>query len=297
MSKITAIGEILFDVYPDSKNMGGAPLNFLYHVFKLTGQGNIISRLGHDVLGDKARDFLDKNGIPTNFIQVDHKHPTGVTTVTLNEDKVPTFSIDVDRAYDFIEYTDALEKLINEETDCLYFGSLAQRSETTGNTIRSFLDKKINYFCDLNIRQKFFNEETIIRSVEAADVLKVNIDELEFLHKLFQNNRFDIVTSSADLMKRFNIDLIAVTKGAEGSILIRNDEHNEFKMSAGNVTDTLGAGDAFAAILCIGYLEGWDLENVNRLANEFAFEICKIKGALPGDDSVYDTFKRKIDNA
>ena len=165
MPAVTAIGEILFDVYPTSKALGGAPINFLYHVFKLTGQGTIVSRVGHDVLGEKARSFLAVNGIATNYIQDDHKHPTGMTNVTLDEQKVPTFNIDTDRAYDFIENSPELQKLIADKTDCLYFGSLAQRSDVSRSTIQSLFGKNIKYFCDLNIRQNFYSEDIDRKSV------------------------------------------------------------------------------------------------------------------------------------
>ena len=297
MPKITAIGEILFDVYQESKNLGGAPLNFLYHVFKLTGRGNIISKIGHDVLGKNVLDFLKYSGISTEYIQDDHKHPTGITTVTLDENKIPSFNIDTDRAYDFIENNKKLDKLISFETDCLYFGTLAQRSEVTRKTIQSFLNKSIKYFCDLNIRQQFYTEEVIWKSIETADVLKVNIDELHFLHDLFLNNEFNLNNSSSDLMRQFNISLLAVTKGADGAVLIKDGIADEFKMESIEVTDTVGAGDAFAAIVCIGYVESWDLSIINQLANEFALEICKVKGALPETDSVYKAFRKKIRDA
>jgi len=297
MQAVTAIGEILFDVYPTSKALGGAPINFLYHIFKLTGQGTIVSRVGHDVLGENVRRFLTNNGIQTNYIQDDQEHPTGITNVTLDEQKVPTFNIDTERAYDFIENTSELQTLIDNKTECLYFGSLAQRSDVSRSTIQSLFEKNIKYFCDLNIRQNFYSKEIITRSIKTADVLKVNIDELQFLHNLFIKNEFDLIKSSFELMKQFNIELLAVTKGAEGSILIKNENVDHFNIASGEAVDTLGAGDAFAAILCAGYLENWNLGTINQLANKFAVEICKIKGALPESDSVYDTFKRKIENA
>ncbi len=294
MQAVTAIGEILFDVYPASKALGGAPLNFLFHIFKLTGQGTIVSRVGHDVLGEKVRSFLTKNGIQTNYIQDDHEHPTGITNVTLDEQKVPTFNIDTDRAYDFIENTDALQKLIKEKTDCLYFGSLAQRSDVSRSTIQSLLEKNIKYFCDLNIRQNFYSKEIVARSIKTADVLKVNIDELELLNDLLIGNEFDIMHASFELMSKYNIDLMAVTKGAAGSILVMDKKADHYKLDTKGVVDTLGAGDAFASILCIGYLQSWELSSINKMANEFASEICKIRGALPEDDFLYEKYKKKI---
>ena len=294
MPAVTAIGEILFDVYPTSKALGGAPINFLYHVFKLTGQGTIVSRVGHDVLGEKVRRFLSGNGISTNYIQDDHKNPTGVTNVTLSEEKIPTFNIDTDRAFDFIENSVELQTLIADRTDCLYFGSLAQRCDVSRNTIQSLFEKNIKYFCDLNIRQEFYSEDIIIRSLKSADVLKVNIDELELLNNLLFRNEFDMMKTSYELINKYNIDLIALTKGADGATLIKDEKTDHYKVEAKKIVDTLGAGDAFASVLCVGYLYNWSLPLINKTANEFAGEICKIKGALPDDDSLYENLKKKI---
>lgn len=297
MEKITAIGEILFDIYPESANLGGAPLNFLYHVHKLTGKGNIISRVGNDVLGEKALNFLNNRGVNTGYIQIDHIHPTGVTTVVLDEKKVPSFRIDVDRAYDFIEGTPEIENLVRKETDCLYFGSLAQRHEVTRNTIQSFLDKEIKYFCDLNLRQNFYSEEIIINSIKSANVLKINIDELKLVNKIVFKKGYSFETATSDLLKNFNIELLAITKGADGSTLFCENEVDDFKNFSGEVVDTLGAGDAFASMLCIGFLRGWKPGKINQLANEFAGEICKIKGALPQSDELYAGIKEKMNYA
>jgi len=294
MPAVTAIGEILFDVYPTSKELGGAPINFLFHIFKLTGQGTIVSRVGHDVLGEKVRSFLSGNGISTNYIQDDHENPTGVTNVMLDEQKTPTFKIDTGRAYDFIENTPELKTLINNKTDCLYFGSLAQRCDVSRSTIQSLFGKNIKYFSDLNIRQEFYSEDIIIRSLKSADVLKVNIDELELLNKLLIGDEFDMMQTSFELMGKYNIDLMAITKGAEGATLIMDEKPDHYKLEAKEVVDTLGAGDAFASILCVGYLYNWKLPFINKTANDFAGEICKIKGALPDDNSLYENLKKKI---
>jgi len=292
MEKITAVGEILFDVYPETRNLGGAPLNFLYHIFKFTGKGKIISRVGNDVLGENARDFLKSNNIPTDYIQIDHLHPTGVTSVMLDANKVPSFHIDEDRAYDFIENNSEIEKLVEEETDCLYFGSLAQRNNVSRNIIQNLLGKKIKYFCDLNLRQNFYSEEVISTSLKSADVLKINLDELELINRIVFKKEYSFEAATADLIKCFNIELLAVTKGADGSTLFYKNEIDECKNLSGEVEDTLGAGDAFASVLCIGYLRGWKLSRTNQLANEFAGEICKIKGALPESEAVYFKFKK-----
>jgi fructokinase len=300
MKKITAIGEILFDVYPDKKNLGGAPMNFLYHVHKITGQGNIISRVGSDMLGKKVLRFLGNNNIPTKFIQEDHLHPTGIATVLFDDNKQPSFIINTESAYDYIELTSELEQLVKKETDCFYFGTLAQRSEVTRKTIQSLLNKGAKYFYDLNIRDNFFNKEVIELSLKATHVLKVNLEELKLLNDLFLpasfgKESFEINKISGEIMERFVIEILAVTLGGDGSVLFRNGKIDYYKPDSADVVDSVGAGDAFASILCIGYLQAWSLKKINRLANNFASEICKIKGALPENDDVYDFIKVKVE--
>ena len=296
MNRVTAIGEILFDIYPTSKKLGGAPINFLYHVFKLTGQGNMVSRIGKDILGSNIFEFLKNNSFSVEFIQEDHLHPTGVATVSLNEKSEPTFMIDEERAYDFIERTELLEKLINEETDCLYFGTLAQRSEVSRKTIQSLFGKNIKYFCDLNIRQKFYSKEIIEASLNAANIIKVSVSELKLLNDLFINEDFETEKISRKIIDDFKIDFLAVTLGGDGSLIINKDETHHYKSKPVEIIDTVGAGDAFASIYCIGTLQNWNLEKINKLANDFASELCKINGALPKTDDVYEMMKQRIEN-
>ncbi|MGD8306047.1 MAG: carbohydrate kinase [Ignavibacteria bacterium] len=294
MNRITAIGEILFDVYPGLKKLGGAPLNFLYHVYKFTGAGNMISRIGNDDFGKKILYFLNYNKISIQHIQIDQEHPTGVATVKLNEKNEPSFTIEANRAYDFIETSEGIRELIKNNTDCLYFGSLAQRSEVSRNTIRSLMGKEIKYFCDLNIRQNFYDEKLITHSLNAADILKVNLDELKLINDLIIKDSFDLKKTSEKIIKEFNLDLAAITKGAEGSVLIKGNAFNEFQNEPTKIYDSVGAGDAFSSVLCIGYLNGWELATINRLANRFASEICQVAGALPVDDKIYRKYREEF---
>ena len=263
---------------------------------KLTGKGNIISCVGNDVLGNKVIEFLKSSGISTSYIQIDHLHPTGVANVKLNKNKVPTFRIDENRAYDFIEITDKVNQLINKKTGCLYFGSLAQRNKVTRDTIKSLFGKKIKYFCDLNIRQKFYTKEIINKSLLNADALKINIDELKLINKLLFGDRFSLEKDANKVLEKFNIELLAVTKGKDGSTLFTKNETDDYKTTLSGIVDTLGAGDAFAAVFCIGYLRKWKLNKINKLANDFASEICRIKGALPQTEKVYSKIKVKMND-
>jgi len=295
MNNIAAFGEILFDVYPDSKNLGGAPLNFIYHINKLTGKGRIISRVGNDLLGREAVEFLYSQGLASDTIQIDTKNLTGAAMVSLDEKGVPSFTIEESRAFDFISIDDDVIKLVENETECLYFGTLAQRNKISRTTLQSLLNKETKYFYDVNIRQNFYTEEILFQSLKSANAVKLNLDELKLLHKLFLKEHFDLHTSSKRLMEKFDIEMLAVTKGADGSVLFKGEEIDEYKTVVRDVIDTVGAGDAFASIFCLGYLNNWDLKRINKLANEFAAEICLINGALPNDDKIYERYEEEIE--
>ncbi len=296
MSKIAAFGEILFDIYANSKSLGGAPLNFIYHINKLTGSGTIISRVGKDQLGKEATNFLISKGLLTKAIQLDNEHKTGAANITLDEKGVPTFIIEQNRAYDFININEDEAVEILKDIDCLYFGTLAQRNDVSRNSLRLLFNKPIKYFCDINIRQKFYTKEILEDCLSAADIVKLNLDELKLMDELFMGGEFDVHNGSKKLMEKFNIEMLAVTKGTEGSSLFRGDETDSNKPEQGSVVDTVGAGDAFASILCLGYLNNWELKKINKLANEFAGKICMIEGALPKDDKIYIRFRQELQN-
>jgi len=297
MKKITSIGEILFDVYPDGKRLGGAPFNFIYHIIKLTGEANFVSRIGNDQNGDEILQIFKDRKISSEFIQIDQNHKTGIAKTTLNEKKIPEFIIEENVAYDFIELTDPIEKLISQSTDCFYFGTLAQRSEKSRNTVQKLAaNPNVKCICDLNIRQDYFTPGIIEQSLSAADVLKLNEDEFELVNKLVIKSEINKTEAVEKMIRIFNIELLCVTKGSSGAVLYKDGQENYYKIQNDKVADTVGAGDAYASMLCIGYLKNWNIEKTNKLASEFSNEIVKVKGALPEDDAVYQPFKKIILN-
>lgn len=285
-NRVTAIGEILWDVYPDKKRLGGAPFNFIYHVWKLMGNANFISSVGNDENGKEILAFLKSKNFPVDLIYVDDKHPTGTVTVKINEDKTPEFKISAECCYDYITINTDAAKIFEEETDLLYFGTLSQRGEISRSTIESMFGRNKKYFCDLNLRHNFFSKEMIEKALNVCSVIKINSDELSKIKNLFglSGNEKEIVSQLSD---KYKIDLTCVTLGAEGALLFDGTEFDEYKAESENIIDTVGAGDAFAAILCVGYLRGMDIKKINNLANNFAADICGVKGALPSDDSIY----------
>lgn len=294
MNRITSIGEILYDLYPDCKTLGGASFNFLFHIRKLTGKGNFVSRIGDDDEGKEIIAFLKRNDIPVDYIQKDSFHPTGESLATLNEIKVPSWEIKTKTAYDFIEPTVEIKNLIKHETDCLYFGTLAQRHKVSRDTIHKFFKLKIKYFCDLNIRQNFYTENLIRECIDTADVLKLNIEELHLVNDIILKKKFNRNETSKRLLEKFQLDILCVTNGDQGANIFRGDDYNHYKVKIDNVIDTVGAGDAYAAILCIGYLKNWNIEKINKIASEFAGEIVKINGALPSKPVFYEKYKEIV---
>lgn len=291
MKNITAIGEILYDVYPDKKRLGGAPFNFIYHIWKIFGKANFVSSVGNDENGKEILTHLNSIGFDTEYIAVDTKHPTGTVKVVIKEDKTPLFTISPECSYDFFTLNEKTKNLIDKETDLIYFGTLSQRSGISRSTIGSVLhNKSKRYFCDLNLRQDFYTKELIKESLWTSNVLKINLEELEKLKSFFG---LSTTTQMAihQLILEFNIDMLCVTLGSGGAILSTKRETSNFKMSNISPIDTLGAGDAYAAILCLGYLNNLPVEKINRLANEFAAQICMVTGALPTDDSVYEKYR------
>jgi len=293
--KVTSIGEFLWDIYPDQKRLGGAPFNFIYHIWKLLGTANFISSVGNDPLGNEILAYLNKINFPTKNIHVNKKYPTGIVNVSLNENKIPSFKMKSETCCDYLELDGADINIIEHETDLLYFGTFSQRNETTRDTIQSLFKYNIKYFCDLNLRHSFITKEMIEKSLSVSNVLKMNEEEFDQLCNIFSLNK-NLEDAVYTLMKKFKIELLCITRGENGSTMYDLNSTHEYLAPKAEVIDTLGAGDAFSAVMCIGYLDNWNIEKINKLSNEFAGEICKIKGAVPYDDSLYFSILSKFKN-
>jgi len=283
---ITAFGEILWDVYPDEKRLGGAPFNFIYHIWKITGKAKFFSSVGKDNYGKEILLYLNSIGFNTRNIFVDEEHPTGTVLVKLDENKSPRFTPTFNCSYDFLGLSDEFFNNLIDETELLYFGTFSARSEITRKTLLSlFNHNQLKYFCDLNLRHNFYSKDLVEKALFASNVVKMNEEELGRLKEMFELPKNDEAACNI-LLSNFGIDLIGLTLGENGAHLFSKDDHNYYKPAFFEIKDTLGAGDAFAAIMCLGYLHKLPLSSVNRIANEFAMEVCKVSGALP-EDSAY----------
>jgi fructokinase len=280
--RIIALGEILWDLLPSGRQLGGAPANFAIHAHALGGDVRLISCVGDDELGREARDAFLGRGMSTDTIAVDAAAPTGTVAVTVGPDGQPSYRIVEDVAWDRI-VADSAALAAASIADAVCFGSLAQRSAPARSAIRTLVaaapPASLRIF-DVNLRAPHIDAEAIESSLCLANALKLNDQELPILAAMF-----GLPTGEREgmlaLVRRFGLQLIALTRGAAGSMLHADGAWADHPGLPTKVVDTVGAGDAFTAVLTIGRLAGWPLAEINRRANEVAAFVCSQPGATP----------------
>ncbi|MBC8439358.1 MAG: carbohydrate kinase [Deltaproteobacteria bacterium] len=293
---ILVIGEILFDLFADNKKLGGAPFNFAFHLKKLGFPVRFISRVGKDALGREILYFLKQHQFDLSDIQIDPDHDTGTVKVTMShEDHV--FAITPDTAWAHLSFDRGLSTRLQQSCDLLYFGSLIQHSENGTALIQKVMRQKqsgTTVFCDLNLRPGFYGPAVIKAVLKASDILKLNCEEwLEFSDIRISE------TLNREIMSPFmtanDLELIILTLGSLGSQWItREKSHSCPPLSLKKVVDTVGAGDAYAAVSAAGWLNKLPIDTIMDLAGEFAGHICGIKGALPEDEHIYNDVRQRI---
>ncbi|MGC8743984.1 MAG: carbohydrate kinase family protein [Verrucomicrobiia bacterium] len=280
--KIVGVGEVLWDLLPQGRQMGGAPANFAYHAKALGANACVITRVGRDELGDEILRRFKSIGFPLDLVQIENSYPTGTVSVELSPEGVPNFIIHKPVAWDFLEVTDLALAAV-KTADAVCFGTLAQRTEVSGAAVRQLVSSTsvaaIRIF-DINLRQNFFTPQTIEESLNLADVFKINDAELRIVAEIFKLGG-GLEEQIETLAQRFNLKTVAVTFGAEGSILYTNGDWSRYKPRPVKVVDTVGAGDAFTAALAIGILKKLDIDKINYAANEIAAYVCAQPGATP----------------
>jgi len=280
--RIVALGEILWDLLPTGAVLGGAPANFAFHARSLGAETTLISRVGDDEAGQEILRRLGLAGIPGDTVQIDAERPTGTVSVELSADGQPSYVIHEGVAWDAIAADDT-SLAACRKANAVCFGTLAQRAADSRRTIQNLVaaasTTALRIF-DLNLRQSFFSKALIEASLQLANVLKLNDTELVELAKLFGLPGSEEVQMRT-LAERFELRVVALTRGAEGSILLAGGELVEGRGPVVTVRDTIGAGDSFTAALAHGILAGWPLGKTNRLANEVAAFVCSQSGATP----------------
>lgn len=293
--KIVGLGEVLWDLLPSGRQLGGAPGNFAYHAHALGASACVITRVGADDLGREIRQRFEQQGIADGTLQLDESAPTGTVTVTLSESGHPNYIIHENVAWDHLAVTPAALKAIRA-ADAICFGSLAQRGEISRAAIQRLVSAasadSLRVF-DINLRQKYFSREVIEQSLRLANVLKLNDGELPFLASIF-----DLAGSTQkqieSLAKRFSLQVVALTRGAAGSLLYQKGRWSDCPSVPIQIVDTVGAGDSFTAALVMGLLHQMNLDEINALADEVARYVCSCAGATPPlPKSICERFTRQ----
>ena len=278
--RVLAFGEILWDIIDGSDHLGGAPLNFAAHSVKSGATSFIISKLGADDFGLEAKAKTSDLGVRTDYIAMDAVHPTGTVEVFLKSGQ-PDYLINEQVAYDFIE-TD-IDELPLTEFDVFYFGTLAQRTETTRKTLYQILENgNINYrFYDVNLRKNCFSVDNIKRSFQYANIIKLNDEEVPEVSKML----FDGYTSMLDFAKacndQYKPEVILITAGADGCYIFWKGELQHVKGEQIVVKDAIGAGDAFSAAFMYKYFQTGDAMLAASVANKVGSYVASQEGAIP----------------
>lgn len=282
---IVGIGEILWDVFPDGPQFGGAPANFACTAAELAGDAIdvfSVGSVGHDELGAHAIELLKMHGVDVSCVS-STEFPTGRVDVTLDAAGVPSFKIATDTAWDNVPWSSDLAQLA-ARADAVCFGTLAQRSPVTRDTIRKFLAATrpdCLRILDINLRPPFWNEEVVGDTLQLANILKLNDTEIEAVLESTQYDQtLDELTQI--MMDMFLLDVAAITRGPHGATLIRRSgERSDQPSPPTKVVDTVGAGDAYTAALAIGLLHGAALDDINSWASRVASFACTQAGGTP----------------
>jgi fructokinase len=286
---VVGVGEVLWDLLLTGPQLGGAPANFAYHANALGAHSYVITRVGDDDHGREIIRRFREMGIRSGAIQVDERAPTGTATVALSGNGLAHFTVHENVAWDFIAATHEALALV-AQAHAICFGSLAQRSDTSRQAIQQLLaaapPDSLRVF-DINLRQRFYSREIVKHSLRIANVLKLNDDELPAIAEML-GLRGAIEEQMKQLADTFNLRLIALTRGAQGSVLYQSRTGSDGGERWSNcpsrpvdVADTVGAGDSFTAALVMGLLRKMDLDEVNLLANDVARYVCSHAGGTP----------------
>jgi len=275
---IIGIGEILWDLLPTGKKAGGAPINFAFHAAISGAESYAISAIGNDAEGDELLRELNKYNIKYIIEKVDH--PTGTVRVEL-KNGIPTYTITEEVAWDYIPLTVEMKNLA-ARCDAICFGTLAQRSEVSRNTIRTLisLTPPNSYrILDINIRQQYYTKETIFTSLHLCNICKMNDEEMQLIKSLFDKEGEDDDRVCKWLMENFSLKMMILTAGDRESTVYTPTEVSRIETPRVTVVDTVGAGDAFTGTLIASLLEGKTVAQAHSDAVQRAAFVCTREGA------------------
>lgn len=282
---LVGFGEVLWDMLPDGKKLGGAPANFAYHADQCGVESCMVSAIGDDELGQEIVDNLDAKKL--NYVLEKVAYPTGTVQVTV-EDGIPSYEIREGVAWDNIPMTDTLRDLA-KRTRALCFGTLSQRSVVSRQCLHDFIeampkDDERLLVCDANLRQSFYSKEILDESMQLCNVLKINDEELVTLSRLFGYPGIDLKDKCWILLGKYNLKMLILTCGINGSYIFTPGHVSFMPTPTVDVVDTVGAGDAFSAVLIASLLRGCSIKEAHHNAVEASAFVCTKSGGMPEYD-------------
>jgi fructokinase len=283
---IVIFGEVLFDQFPDGQQvLGGAPFNVAWHLQAFGLEPCFISRVGDDANGEKIRQAMQTWGMATNQLQTDYDHSTGVVQISFNDGE-PSYNILPNQAYDFI----AADQLGSAaQYFVIYHGTLAMRHTTSAHTLEVLkAHHQGKVFLDVNLREPWWQAKRVKHIIEQAHWVKLNHHELAHL----QPFPTDVKEAMALFLARHHLEVLIVTCGERGAFALSQLGEIIEVTPTDNlaVVDTVGAGDAFAAVLLLGLQRGWSLKMTMERAQDFASALVTQRGAIVQDLGFYQRF-------
>ena len=281
---VVGIGEALWDMLPEGKKLGGAPANFAYHAAQFGLDTIAVSALGEDKLAEETIAAFEEHKL--NYCMPRVPYPTGTVLVTLDEQGIPAYQIREGVAWDNIPFTPEVET-IAQNARAVCFGSLAQRSIVSFETIGKFLDATpadcLKIF-DINLRQQFYTKDVIEESMKKCNILKINDEELVVVSRMFSLPDLDEEKKCRQLMAEYGLDILVLTCGTNGSYVFTKDITSFLPTPKVEVADTVGAGDSFTGSFCAALLNGKPVKEAHQIAVKVSAFVCTQNGAMPQID-------------
>ena len=281
--RVLVVGEVLWDLFPDSIRLGGAALNFAAHTKRLRHKPLLISAVGSDKLGNEALRAITTLGLDTSFLQITERFKTGTASVQLGPCNQTSFVIQRPAAYDAVELSDSkIQQIINWQPDWFYYGTLFPSSAGGKDVLCQLLQAvpRTRRFYDLNLRPGSDSAALVSELLEAANVVKLNEEELEFIHE-FTALPADTEGFCRAGLERYGWSAVCVTLGANGCAMLAGGEYVEAGGHRVDVADTVGAGDAFAAAFMHGISSNWPAAQIAEFSNRVGALVASAHGAIP----------------
>ncbi|MDD4869408.1 MAG: carbohydrate kinase [Kiritimatiellae bacterium] len=282
--KLLSFGEVLWDIINGQAYIGGAPFNLAAHASRCGLESYLLTRVGTDELGNRVLVEMDRLNVFRQYVQNDHKHPTGTVTVSLSASGQPSYVIHENVAWDCIDVNNnILSALVSECFDVICFGTLAQRKTIVRKSLVKVLEqlKDVPAFFDVNLRQNYYSLELLVAGLKRTTILKLNDAEVLVLSDLIFGRKMSGPEFVQILQKEFPVQVVLLTMGEKGCLVAEKGTVETLEGHRVKVADTVGAGDAFSAAFLAGWLRGKTAVEAAEMGNMLGAFVASRSGAIP----------------